>query len=209
MSPKAAGWARQRLKYVVACNTDVIPESTEPDAVFRYVDISNVSQAGVSDDAEELSFRDAPSRARRLAQPGDTLISTVRTYLRAVAAAPDFPDPTVYSTGLAVLRPGPDVHPRFLTYYAQSDGFIDRVVAHSVGVSYPAITATQLVTFDIYLPSMQEQEQIADYLDRETAKLDLLIDRSEQFIRLATERRSALIAAATTGQIDHHWKVAS
>ena len=47
-----------------------------------------------------------------------------------------------------------------------------------------------------------EQAAIAAYLDRETAKIDILIAKTEKAIELAQERRSALISAAVTGKID-------
>ena len=52
------------------------------------------------------------------------------------------------------------------------------------------------------LPPLDEQREIADYLDRETAKIDSLITKVERHIELAKERRAALITAAVTGQID-------
>ncbi|WP_227717968.1 restriction endonuclease subunit S domain-containing protein [Micrococcus luteus] len=49
---------------------------------------------------------------------------------------------------------------------------------------------------------LDEQREIADHLDRETAKIDALISKAERFIELAQERRAALITAAVTGQIE-------
>ncbi|MGW4342200.1 hypothetical protein ACWEED_05605, partial [Micrococcus luteus] len=49
---------------------------------------------------------------------------------------------------------------------------------------------------------LDEQREIADYLDAETAKIDALISKAERFIELAQERRAALITAAVTGQIE-------
>ncbi len=51
-------------------------------------------------------------------------------------------------------------------------------------------------------PALDEQRRIADHLDEQTTKIDLLIAKAERFIELAKERRSALITAAVTGQID-------
>ncbi|MGN2299895.1 hypothetical protein ACSOSW_11640 [Micrococcus luteus KDCGSN] len=51
-------------------------------------------------------------------------------------------------------------------------------------------------------PSLKEQREIAEHLDRETAKIDALIAKAERFIELAQERRAALITAAVTGQIE-------
>ncbi|WP_216826851.1 hypothetical protein [Streptomyces hundungensis] len=52
------------------------------------------------------------------------------------------------------------------------------------------------------LPPVEEQRRIVAHLDEQNAKTDTLIAESERFIELARERRSALITAAVTGQID-------
>lgn len=64
-------------------------------------------------------------------------------------------------------------------------------------VRLPVLRATRVI-----VPPLDEQREIADHLDRETAKIDALIAKAERFIELAQERRAALITAAVTGQID-------
>ena len=51
-------------------------------------------------------------------------------------------------------------------------------------------------------PDGETQRLIADYLDRETSKLDTLITEAELAISILKERRTALISAAVTGKID-------
>jgi type I restriction enzyme, S subunit len=52
----------------------------------------------------------------------------------------------------------------------------------------------------VYLPDLATQRQIADFLDRETARIDLLIEKKQRLVALVEEKRSALITAAVTGQ---------
>ncbi len=52
------------------------------------------------------------------------------------------------------------------------------------------------------LPTLSEQKEISDFLDRETAKIDSLITKARRAIDLLKERRTALISAAVTGKID-------
>ncbi len=52
------------------------------------------------------------------------------------------------------------------------------------------------------VPQWRKQRAIADYLDRETARLDTLSSMTEDTIALLKERRASLISAAVTGQID-------
>ncbi len=59
-----------------------------------------------------------------------------------------------------------------------------------------------LQDFPVVMPSSAEQHAIVAFLDRETAKLDSLVAKVHQAIKLLKEKRTALISAAVTGQID-------
>jgi type I restriction enzyme S subunit len=74
-----AGWQVKPLKHVVRVNPEALSDSTDPDWRMTYADISSVSLGQGIVDAEEFPFADAPSRARRIVRPGDTLVSTVVT----------------------------------------------------------------------------------------------------------------------------------
>jgi type I restriction enzyme, S subunit len=54
----------------------------------------------------------------------------------------------------------------------------------------------------IPLPPIAQQQAIADYLDKQTARIDQLYQRVEEAIECLQERRIALITEAVTGQID-------
>ena len=54
----------------------------------------------------------------------------------------------------------------------------------------------------IYLPMIGRMVAIANFLDRETAKIDALIAKVETAIERLQEYRTALITAAVTGKID-------
>lgn len=56
--------------------------------------------------------------------------------------------------------------------------------------------------FVLALPPPEEQTAIATFLDHETTKLDTLTTQARTAITLLQERRTALISAAVTGQID-------
>ena len=217
-------WEMKRLKYAAAMNSDVLSESTDPDHVLQYLDISNVDSTGSILDIQEMRFENAPSRARRQVQDGDTIISTVRTYLRAIAHIDRPPDNLIVSTGFAVLRPTPELEPKYLWRLVQSSRFVDAVVAHSVGVGYPAIAPTRLADLSVWVPPLEEQRAIATFLDCETAKIDALVAKQERLIALLQEKRAALISHAVTkgldpdvevkdsgipwlGEIPGHWEV--
>lgn len=196
-------WELKPLKISVTHNDDVIPDSTDPEELINYVDISSVSYSEGISNVEEMTFGNAPSRARRKAKAGDVIVSTVRTYLKAVASVDEkFADCT-FSTGFAVLRPRLNkLEPRFLKWLVLNDLFIQAIEAHSEGLSYPAINPPTLVALKTAIPSIDEQKKISTILDLETSRIDTLIAKTQHSIELLKERRSAFITAAVTGQID-------
>lgn len=189
-----------RLKDVAYINRKVLPETTDPDYSFRYVDISAIDGLGTITVPGELTrFEDAPSRARRLAPVGSTVISTVRTYLRAIAQVPPVDDPLVFSTGFVVIEAAPTTDGRFLSYACRSQRFIDDVVSRSVGVSYPAINAGELGSLEIPFPAFDEQRRIADFLDAETSRIDSLMAVQRRAKTVLLERRAVNVFTAVTG----------
>jgi type I restriction enzyme, S subunit len=195
-------WKVRRLKDVVRMNPDVLGENTDPELLIRYVDIGNVDSTGQVLDHQDIAFGQAPSRARRRVRSGDTIISTVRTYLRAIAYVDGSTANLVVSTGFAVLRPGKDLDDRFLWRLVQTPEFVDAVVSHSEGIGYPAISPTQLAALSVWVPPVDEQRLIAAFLDRETAKIDALIAKKQRLIELLQEKRTALISHAVTKGLD-------
>lgn len=189
------------LKYACRLNPEVLSENTDPDFEMEYIDIGNVTLENGVRERQALRFGDAPSRARKSVREGDTLISTVRTYLKAIAHIETGRKNWVASTGFAVLRPNRGVHPRFLYRIAQAGPFVDAVVACSTGVSYPAINPSTLGSLEIPLPDFATQKAIADFLDHETVRIDQLIEKREAFLALIAEKKDALVAKAINGAI--------
>lgn len=190
-------WEVKRLKYCASINDEALPETTDPAYEMSYIDISSVDATLGIVAREELLFEDAPSRARRVVRDGDTIVSTVRTYLRAIAAVRDPVPNTIVSTGFAVVRPR-RVLPGFLAYALREPGLVEAIVARSVGVSYPAVNASEIGTLPIPLPEDDEQRAIADFLDRETAKIDTLVAKKRTLIERLKEKRTALISHTVT-----------
>lgn len=77
-------WSVKPLKYWAKSNLQSLNSSTEADFEFDYLDISSVGFGYVKQEPVHYRFDEAPSRARRIVKYGDTIISTVRTYLRSI-----------------------------------------------------------------------------------------------------------------------------
>ncbi len=195
-------WETKPLKYLASHNDEVLPESTHPDFEFRYVEISDVDETHGVTNVQPVVFQKSPSRARRIARTGDIIISTVRTYLKAIARIDLSLSGVVVSTGFAVLRPQKGVDAEFLAYAVKAPCFLDKVVAYSVGISYPAINSSDLVKLRLPLPPLAEQCAIAAFLDAETARIDALIAKQAALVALLQEKRRALISHAVTKGLD-------
>lgn len=196
-------WEVKPLKRWVRINARTLSEKTDPDFEFRYVDIGSVKTGRLVKELEHIRFEAAPSRARRVLRRGDTIISTVRTYLRAIWYVDEDADDLIASTGFAVLTPGKGVEPEYLGYVIQSSSFVNRVTANSIGIAYPAIAETVLGRFLVALPStVDEQQSIVAHIKSESTPLDDAITRAEEEIKLIREYRDRLIADVVTGQID-------
>ncbi|PRF31905.1 restriction endonuclease subunit S [Burkholderia multivorans] len=217
-------WQMKPVKAIASINDDVLPETTEPTYELTYVDIGSVSLGSGIERTETFTFKDAPSRARRLVRDGDVIISTVRTYLKAIASIVEPPENLVVSTGFAVVRPLDMITPGFAKYALQSPAFVDTVISRSTGVSYPAINASDLARIALPVPPRDEQFTIATFLDRETSKIDALIAEQEKLLELLAEKRQATISHAVTrglnpdvplrdsgvewlGAVPAHWEV--
>lgn len=195
----------RRLKYTATINDETLGEETDADYELQYVDIGNVDSSGTIHEIAPYRFADAPSRARRRVRDGDVIISCVRTYLQAIAPIQSPPENLIVSTGFAVVRPRAAVlDPAYGKYALREPRFLAEVEMRSVGVSYPAINASDLADISVHLPPLSEQPAIADYLDRETARLDALVAAKERVLGLLAEKRRALITRAVTRGLDPH-----
>lgn len=216
-------WEVKPICRVTSVNDDALSDSTTGSTRISYVDISSVGYTEGIKQATEMAFEDAPSRARRKASTGDVVVSTVRTYLKAVAAVTDEYADCIFSTGFAVLR-ARQLEQSFLKWMILNELLIQSIEAHSEGLSYPAINASALVKLKSVIPPPEEQASIAAALDRETARIDSLIQKKTRFIELLKEKRQALITHAVTkglapnvkmkdsgvewiGQVPEHWDV--
>jgi len=110
----------------------------------------------------------------------------------------------ILSDKLFRLRLRPHYSPRFVYWFCNSRHYrvqVRRAISGAEGLANN-LPLSALRAFSVSIPPLEEQRRIAAYLDRQTSKIDTLIAETERFIELARERRSALITAAVTGQID-------
>jgi type I restriction enzyme S subunit len=130
---------------------------------------------------------------------GDILFGKLRPYLAKAYRAE--------SSGEAVgdfhvLRPVATINSRFAQYQILNREFIAIVDGSTFGSKMPRASWEFVGGMQVTAPPLAEQTAIAAFLDQETARFDTLTAEAQRAIDLLQERRTALISAAVTGQID-------
>lgn len=194
-------WEVKKLKFVSKINQHTLPENTNGSLSIKYVDIGSVSFENGIEKVENFLFKNAPSRARRLANRGDIVVSTVRTYLKAITMVKEEHQDCIFSTGFAVITSNECLEDNFFELYAKSDAFTEQVSVFSKGMSYPAINSTDLSNLWITVPPISEQQKIADYLETQVSKINQAIALKTAHIEKLKEYKSVLINDAVTGKV--------
>lgn len=119
---------------------------------------------------------------------------------RALAKAffVDDDEPYAVNQRVCVLSPK-KAHARFLFYLLNRSPLL---LQYDDGVSQTHLPNDVFTKFPALIPPLSEQAAIADFLDQELARFDTLTAEAQRAIDLLQERRTALISAAVTGQID-------
>ena len=189
--------ARQRLKWHLRPSSETAPPGEEVLSVYR--DHGVVPKSSRTD-----NFNRTPENVERYlwVRAGDVVVNKMKAWQGSIAVShyqglvsPDYE---------VLRRTSQAFNLRFLHYLLRCPRMIAEYRAQSVGIR-PAqwrLYWDRLGLIEVPVPALGDQREIADHLDRETAKIDALIAKAERFIDLAQERRAALITAAVTGQIE-------
>ena len=197
-----ADWEVRRLKDICFPNREKLQEKYETDFNIKYIEIENIQDGVIVKEPLEISFKESPSRARRVCKKGDILISTVRTYLKAIAQIKSEDENLICSTGFTVLTPNNEImNSDYLFYSVFNDYFVETVCSLSDGVSYPAINEPVLSRIKILLPPLATQHAIVDFLDIKTTKIDETIATIEKEVELVLEYKKSLIYNVVTGKM--------
>lgn len=154
----------------------------------------------------------------------DVLLNITGASLGRCAYVPPGTPPANVNQHVCIIRSDPKkVTSRYLNALMQAPPVQQQIFSGENGSSREGLTFEQVGNLEIQVPSLNEQQAIADYLDRETARLDALIAAKDRLLGLLAEKRQALITRAVTrglgpnaplrdsgitwlGPIPAHWK---
>ena len=203
-----AHWQMKRLKTVAAVQLSNVDKHSEegqvPVKLCNYVDVYYNDSI-----TAELDFMNAtatPAQVRRFRlRVGDVMITKDSESWTDIAVpavvAEDLPD-VLCGYHLAHIRPAADVDGRFLARQFAAIGARDQFHVAANGITRFGLGGDAIRGSLFAIPPIGEQRAIADFLDRETAKIDALVARKERLIELLQEKRTALITRAVTRGID-------
>lgn len=199
-----AHWRMLRNKNLLVESTTVSADGSEELlSVSHLTGITPRSEKNVTmTEAENLD-------GYRVVEPGDLVINTMWAWMGALGVSRNS---GIVSPAYGVYRPlrGAEFHPPYFDYLYRSRAYVVEMTRFSRGIwsSRLRIYPEVFLRLHVAVPPLDEQRRIAAYLDEQNARIDTLIAETERFIELSRERRSALITAAVTGQVDVRGEVA-
>jgi len=111
-------------------------------------------------------------------------------------------DKVVLLSSIAIIRTKEFLNPFYCNFILQSNFLKFQYNRLKEGAALKRIILEKIRNFKILLPSLKEQEQIAEFLEQETSKINLIISQSESQIEKLQEYRQSLISNAVTGKVD-------
>ena len=168
---------KRRISDTCDINTNTINPKEYPNKEFVYVDIDAVENGtGIISWDKKIKGFNSPSRARRIAFKGSTLISTVRPNLRGFAFVEIDKNDAVFSTGFAVLK-SKDISllddKMIYFQFMYSDFMMKQMVDAMPQGSYPSINRADIDSFNI-ITCIEDQDKILRNLNNlENKVIDL------------------------------------
>lgn len=153
----------------------------------------NVQSSGLSLESPAfVSATDASTiTSNGFPRSGDVLLTIVGTVGRSCVYYEETSLP--FQRSVAFLRPGPRILARFLSYQLESVGLQDQMRLSTNTSAQPGLYLGAVGDLRVVIPHIDVQRQITDYLDRETARIDTLIDEQQRMLTILDERLSAQV----------------
>lgn len=168
---------------------------------FRYIDIDAIDNKRQIVKAPKLILTEkAPSRASRGVETGNILFSMVRPYLKNIAQIDSDLSGCIASTGFYVCRCKPELNSRFLYYLFIFDKTIDYLMQFMKGDNSPSIRKDDLLNMKIDLPTIEEQQEIVNILDKLLAKYNKIKNLEQQLEKIELLKK-AILAKVFRGEL--------
>lgn len=186
-------WQINKLKRVTTVRNE--KGIYEPNITNRYIGLENVKSYS-NDIIVTLSEYD--KSVQSICCKGDLMFSKLRPYLAKVIIAPY----DSFCTGEMLIISSFDGDMRFLRYLMLHESFINSVDSSTYGAKMPRANPNYILNMQLPIPQIDEQREIANYIDEKTLKIDNVVKKQLQIIAELQEFKSSLISDVVTGKID-------
>ncbi|MFZ5521517.1 MAG: restriction endonuclease subunit S [Pseudomonadota bacterium] len=189
-------WTATDCKHLTAeFVDDGIPLASIREVQSRWVDLAEAKQT--SEHFYELLIEGG-----RDPRPGDLIFSRNATVGEVAQVRVDHPPFAMGQDVVLLRRLDPASSPDFLQLVIRSTVVTEQLALFMVGSTFKRINVEEIRSLLIAFPPTDEQQEISNYLIARAGQFDKLVEEAVLSIKLLRERRSALISAAVTGQID-------
>ena len=225
-----SSWEINKVKYLATepgtlfldgdwIESDVIEESG-----IRYLTTGNVGAGFYKEQGSGYISEKTFSELHCLnVYPGDLMISRLNEPIGRSCIIPDTESRYVVAVDNVVLRPNANYNKKFIMYGMNADGYAEHANMIARGATMSRISRSQLGQFWLAFPNIEEQQAIADFLDKECAQIDSIAADLEKQIDLLQQYKKSLITETVTkgldksvpmkdsevewiGKIPEHWK---
>ena len=199
------GWRKLQVKRAFSVSLGKMLQSrpaTSSDAEVAYLKAQHVQWDGVQIVDLPTMWASEAEVSGLLVKQGDLLVCEGGEVGRAAIVDAVPLDRTIIQNALHLVRGKNATEPRFLNYllrHAAEQGWFDVICNRSTITHF---TVEKFEEMWIWLPDNGQQRAVADYLDRETTRLDALVAAKERLLGLLAEKRRALITRAVTRGLD-------
>ncbi|CAH6182141.1 restriction endonuclease subunit S [Enterobacter hormaechei] len=187
------GWKDGSLPDIAFINPTSWGTKNQPNYV-NYVDLSNAKD-GIISSIDKISFKEAPSRARRILKKDDLIFGLVRPANRSFAYV--HIDGLTGSTGFAVIRAKNTIYKNFIYYFVTYDKNVEELARIADGGAYPAIKPDDICSLPLIIPS----EEIVQRFDELTSNFRYLMNNSLVQNDFLTALRDTLLPKLISGEL--------
>ncbi len=187
-------WERHSLSDLAYIDKKSLGKKTPEDFEFRYISLSDVNVGVISQKLEKHKLSTSPSRARRVLQAGDVLMSTVRPNLKGFAKVSEAYEDCIASTGFSILSSKKQVSGDYIYQYIFSAHITGQIDSLVVGSNYPAINSSDVSGLKVYCPRYAEQQKIASVLTAADKEIELL---QAKLAHLKQEKKALMLQLLT------------
>ena len=196
------GWSIIRANAVLEHINNTIRVQSLKEGIFFHYSIPAIQDTGDGKIEDGIDI----DSDKLLLEGGEILISKLNPEKGCVIVAQPHEVPTICSTELVPLRVKNDDHAnsKYIFYVYSSNSTRDLLASKSESAtrSHKRVNPSEIAKLKFLLPPINAQNQIANYLDRETAHIDALIQAKENLLTMLAEKRQALITQAVTRGLD-------